>query len=138
MVFSESERIYAECQHESPHTLGGTPITSEDGDQHFYKDGRLHRRGELPAVQLASGYRAWYINGMRHNETAPARQWANGHEEWFVNDECHRDDDKPAITMPNGYLAWYKRGKRHRDKGPARISKYSEWWVDGVFVRGDM
>ena len=137
MIFSESERIYIQCLHESPHTLTGSPIVSQDGDRYFYKDGKLHRRDGLPAVELLSGYRAWYVNGCRHNEGGPARQWSNCQEEWYVDGEMHRDGDKLAVTTSKGVLIWYKKGKRHRniEKGPARITRdCCEWWVDGVYM----
>ena len=64
-----------------------------DGGRAWYKDGKLHRDGDLPAIE-----------------------WADGTRYWYKNDELHRDGDKPAIECPNGYRAWYKNGVAYTPK----------------------
>jgi len=54
----------------------------------WYKNGKLHRDGDKPAVVYAHGDQCWYKNG-----------------------ELHRDGDKPAIVYVNGFKAWYKNGR---------------------------
>ena len=62
-------------------------IQYADGDRHWYKNGKLHRAGDLPAIEYANGTRYWYKDGKRH-----------------------RDGDLPAIERSNGIRSWYKNG----------------------------
>lgn len=70
----------------------------------------LHRE-DGPAINVADGYKAWYINGERHCE------------------------DGPAIESPCGRKVWYVNGKLHREGAPAveRANGIKEWWVDGKY-----
>jgi len=41
-------------------------IKYADGDRHWYKDGKLHRDGDLPAAEWADGSCYWYRNGVSY------------------------------------------------------------------------
>ena len=88
-----------------------------DGDRFWYKDGLLHRAGDLPAIESASGYhREWYKNDKLHRAgDKPAIEGADGARHWYKDGKLHRAGDKPAIERANGTRFWYKDGKRHRD-----------------------
>jgi hypothetical protein len=32
------------------------------GDKEWYKNGKLHREGDLPAIQFLNGNNFWYMN----------------------------------------------------------------------------
>ena len=64
-----------------------TETRGDDGGRAWYKDGKLHRDGDLPAIE-----------------------WADGTRSWYKNDERHRDGDLPAIKRANGDRFWYKDG----------------------------
>jgi len=55
---------------------------------YYNSDGEIHRDNNQPAVILANGYQAWWVNG-----------------------RLHRDNDKPAVILANGYQAWWVNGK---------------------------
>ena len=102
------------------------------GDRVEYRiAGKLHRE-DGPAIELADGSKAWYVDGKRHRTDGPAIEWGNGHKEWYVDGECHRLDG-PAIEREDGTKTWYVYGKRHRLDGPARewVNGVKEWYIMG-------
>jgi hypothetical protein len=61
------------------YNLKGPAIIYASGSQEWYKNGVLHREGDLPAIIWANGTQVWYKNGKRHREgDLPAIIWANG------------------------------------------------------------
>lgn len=67
-------------------------VTDPDGTISWYKNGRLHRDCDLPAVvDTAWGIMVWYQNGL-----------------------LHRDNDLPAYIDSDGIKAWYYYGKLYR------------------------
>lgn len=57
------------------------------GNKYYYKDKEmtiLHRE-DGPAVEHASGYKAWYLNGKLSREDGPAVECADGHKAWSLN-----------------------------------------------------
>jgi hypothetical protein len=64
------------------------PQIHADGCLAWWKNGRLHRGGDLPAVVGEDGYQAWYTRGMRHRDNElPAVIYGNGDKEWYINGE---------------------------------------------------
>jgi hypothetical protein len=70
-----------------------TETRGANGYREWYKDGKLHRAGDKPAIEYADGSRAWYKDGLRH-----------------------RDGDLPAVEYASGYRAWYKDGLKYYPK----------------------
>ena len=84
-------------------------LTYDNGDRYWSnKDKQLHRE-DGPAVEFASGYKAWYINGLYHREDGPAIESASGTRTWYIKGLRHREDG-PAIEYPDGDKAWYLNG----------------------------
>jgi hypothetical protein len=97
----------------------------------------------------------WYVNGQRHREDGPAREWPNGTKQWFAYDKLNRIDgpasedsqsgkfwyinghlhrqDGPAVELLDGTKEWYINGKLHREDGPASIDADGtiEWYLNG-------
>jgi hypothetical protein len=48
---------------------------------YYNKQGKLHR-DDGPAVECATGDKAWYKNGLKHREDGPAVEYSSGHKEW--------------------------------------------------------
>lgn len=69
------------------------------GAQIWYKNGSIHRDGDLPAVITADGSMVFYCN----------------------DGICHRDGDLPAMEQFDVCKVWYVHGKIHRERGPAKI-----------------
>ena len=56
----------------------------------------------------------WYKNGKYHRDgDLPAIEFNNGTKYWYKNDKYHRDGDLPAIEYANGYKLWYKNGIKY-------------------------
>jgi hypothetical protein len=109
----------------------------ENGDKFYHSDREmkiLHRE-DGPAVERASGSKAWYSNGERHRETGPAIESANGSKEWYLNDNLHREDG-PAIEWHDGSKSWWLNGERHREDGPAieYANGYKAWYLNDESV----
>ena len=88
--------------------------TNRFGDKSWFKNGTLHRDGDLPAVILIKGIQRWYQDG-----------------------KLHRDGDKPAVIERNCKKEWWKYGKLHRENAPAivRDSGIDEWRKNGILYR---
>jgi hypothetical protein len=116
----------------------GSGVVQEykDGDERWYKNDKLHRDGDLPAVIWADGTQEWYKDGKLHRDgDKPAVIEADGTQEWYQNGKPHRDGDKPAVILPDGTQYWYKDGKLYRDGDkPAviRADGTQEWYRNGV------
>ena len=52
--------------------------------KYFNAAGQLHH-DEGPAIEYASGCKAWYQNGLRHRIDGPAIEWPDGSKEWYLN-----------------------------------------------------
>jgi hypothetical protein len=86
-----------------------TPRTDKYGNREWRNsEGDLHR-ADGPAIEHASGYRAWYLNDLLHCEDGPAREYADGTRMWFLNGQLHRKDG-PAIVWDDGTRMWYLNG----------------------------
>ena len=113
-----------------------TETRGANGYREWYKDGKLHRAGDKPAIEYADGSRAWYKDGLRHRDgDLPAVEWASGPREWYKEGKLNRGGNLPAIECADGYRAWYKDGKWHRDGDKPAVeyaSGYRAWYKDGL------
>jgi hypothetical protein len=92
-------------------------IINEYGNKYYYKDKAmtiLHRE-DGPAIELAGGGKAWYINGKHHREDGPAVELAGGDKSWYINGKRHRKDG-PAIEDADGHKEWYVDGVKHDER----------------------
>jgi hypothetical protein len=112
------------CIHHTPHSIDDLPIINSHGHYLWYKEGKLHRDCDLPAVIYENGDQEWYKEGKLHRDCdLPAIISDNGHQHWYKEGKLHRDCDLPAVIYEYGNRYWYKEGKLHRDGDlPAIIS----------------
>jgi hypothetical protein len=68
-------------------------------------DGEYHRE-DGPAVEYASGSKAWFRHGLKHRDNGPAIEWASGGKEWYRNGQCHHLDG-PAVIRADGTQEWW-------------------------------
>lgn len=128
-------------------------------NQRWYKEGKLHRDGDLPAAIWPNGRQQWYKNGEIHREgDKPAVIYAVGSlfvnvdndieyiersflgynedctQKWYKFGKLHREEDKPAVIWANGIREWYEEGKRHRaGNRPAMINiNFVSYYQDGL------
>ena len=82
------------------------------GDKRYYSDRemKIKHREDGPAVEWASGSKAWWINDKLHREDGPAIEYADGGKAWYVNGELHREDG-PAIEWADGDKWWFINGE---------------------------
>lgn len=61
----------------------------------YYKDNKLHRENDLPAVENSNGVLEWYFNGQRHREKGPAyvRTEGSGIKAWFLYDVEYTEEE---------------------------------------------
>ena len=93
----------------------GYVVLDNHGIKSWYKNGKLHRDGDLPASII---------------EPEPGKFW----KFWYKNGVKHRGNDLPAL-ISNDLQQWCKFGMLHRDGGkPAVIyaDGKEEYWIDGV------
>lgn len=125
----------------------------------WYKDGKLHREDDLPAIEYFNGSKNWFQNGKYHRENGPAIElYEDGfliEQHWMKNGQRHREDG-PAIIVDipdeirkkyqkenkklhlNG-CHWWINNQHHRDDGPA--SEYANgdkhWYKENMKHRED-
>lgn len=126
----------------------------ENGDIIYYKNNKIHRDDDLPAIIQKDGSLQWWINGYPHRENNPAEIRIDGTKYWYNHGQKHRIGG-PAVERSDGtkvwrqynelhrldgpayesldYKSWYKKGKQHRLDGPAveHVDGKKEWWIEG-------
>lgn len=92
------------------HKNRGPAIETDSGSKMWYKNGRLNRGGDRPAIVRADGRTEWWVNGQRHREDGPALITKTGDEEWFYKGVKHRIDGPAVIhkTLPFSDEYWIK------------------------------
>jgi len=53
---------------------------------YFNKTGLLHRE-DGPAIEYATGLKAWVINNKYHRLVGPAIEYPDGSRNWYINGE---------------------------------------------------
>ena len=114
------------------HNPNGPAVTWLEGPlagrMHFYKNGVIHRDGDLPAIITEDGSLSWLIEGKYHRENGPAsiiNQGNGAHSyHWVQNDKEHREDG-PANIWDSAFpernmYEFYLKGKYYS------IEKYYE------------
>jgi hypothetical protein len=62
-------------------------IMTQTCDCFWFKDGKLHRPNDLPAIHRSNGIQEWYKYNLRHRDNwQPAFTMPSGHKVWFEND----------------------------------------------------
>jgi hypothetical protein len=103
------------CLHHKPHSIDDLPEINYVGDRQWYKEGKLHRDGDLPAVIYDDGDQFWYKEGKLHRDgDLPAVIYDDGDQHWYKEGKHHRNGDLPAVILANGDQEWYKEGKQYK------------------------
>ena len=63
------------------------------GIHRWYKDDKLHRDDDLPAVIYPDGTMYWYQYDRDHRENGPADMYADGSIYWWLNGTSYKFDD---------------------------------------------
>lgn len=107
------------------HSEAGPAEKRANGAQLYYRQGKLHREGGMPAFQGLTGTKKYAIDGKYHRLGGePAIVWSSGpyRHEWWVNGEVQK------VITKDGTAKWFAPGATDRDKallhrtdGPAII-----------------
>ena len=120
------------------HREGDLPaIERYNGTKEWFKEGKRHRGGDLPAIMEAGGLKKWYKEGQRHRGgDLPAVESAE-YKEWWKEGKLHREGDLPAVEQ-DGYKAWFKHDKLHREGNLPAVEHANgdkEWLKEGKHYR---
>ena len=66
--------------------------TSED-----YIDSKTLHREDGPAVEYNDGDKHWYIDGKRHRLGGPAVEYADGDKLWYIDGKYHLEQEHSKI-----------------------------------------
>lgn len=93
-----------------------TTKIDEVGTVYTYNaSGQLHSFDDRPAIVYeSSGAQYWYKNGKLHRDRdKPAVIDREGAQYWYKNGKFHREGDKPAIVYSDGKQLWFKNDKQY-------------------------
>lgn len=97
---------------------------------------KTHREGDLPAW-ISPYEQKWYREGrLCRDNDQPAVVESDGTERWYdAEGKQHRDNDKPAVQNSDGTQIWYEHGLVHRKNGPAvqHGRNLNMWYFHGVY-----
>ena len=96
-------------------------VISAMGDQKWYRYGKLHRDGDLPAVVMLTNtgrprYRAWYRDGKQHREGGLPAVISNHARSWYINGRRYRKGGLPTSVMGKVKM-WHRGGDMYRVEG---------------------
>jgi len=67
-------------------------------------------------VKVCDAYTIWYnLDGERHRTDGPAVDYASGYKAWYLKGKLHREDG-PACEYADGTKYWFLKGKRLTEK----------------------
>ena len=120
--------------------------TDQNGKIVWYKNNKIHRDGNEPAIIHPDGTQEYYKHGLLHrdnDEPAVIQYFSRGGYEklWYQNGRLHRDGDKPAITDNYGSELYFKNSRLHRDGHKAAVIHHypaiQEWCLKGIIYIDD-
>jgi len=77
-----------ECRYNGKiHRENGPAMINRLGDHLWFKHGKLHRGGGLPAIICHDGRKKWCVNDKTHREDGPALKNSYGVWWWFIDGE---------------------------------------------------
>ena len=123
-----------------------TKEVDEYGSKFYYKDGKLHRDGDEPAVIESDGTENYYKDGKRHRDgDKPAVIQLNESKRYYKNGKLHRDGDKPAYIMADGSEYYFKNGVEYTKEEVEKMEEiririvnkiathYARYWYDETY-----
>ena len=78
---------------------------NEDGDIFWRNEVGERHREDGPAIEGASGYKAWYLNDQRHREDGPAVEYSDGTKFWYLNGVRMTEKEHARATSPTKELS---------------------------------
>jgi hypothetical protein len=105
-------------------------IVDKKGTKRWRNDKGEYHREDGPAIEMATGSKFWYVDGLFHREDGPAVEDLTNRL-WYIRGKLHREDG-PAIES-SSFRKWYINNMLHRVDGPAieYINGDTEWYING-------
>jgi len=126
---------YSDKEMKIRHRVDGPAIEYKNGDEQWYRDGKLHRENgpakvttdkyldtSFKLVYYSTKTKRWCLNGKLHRVDGPAVEYYNGDKAWYLNGRLHRVDG-PAAEFSDGEKAWYLDGKSVTEQQHAQLTK---------------
>ncbi len=89
-----------------------------NGSKEYWKDGKRHRDGDLPALEWASGSKEYWKDGKRHRDgDLPALEWASGYKEYWKDGIKYNPFEKLKIKNGDILTVTYEGKDREIEKG---------------------
>ena len=117
-------------------------IISKSKDVIYFKNEKIHREDDKPAILYHGVGSFWYKDGVPHRDNdLPACIFDNGTKEWHKDGKIHREG-KPAIVFDNANeQEWFVDGLRHRENDlPAKVINFEKyvleiWYLNDKIMR---
>ena len=74
-----------------------TVEVDENGNKHWYLDGKLHRE-DGPTIVTVDGTKFWHRHGKLHREDGPAIELVDGTKSWYLDDENVTEEEHRQRT----------------------------------------
>ena len=71
----------------------------EYGNVRYYNFKGQSHRTDGPAIELISGFKAWFINGKRHRLNGPAVKFPAWEEYWFIDDFSFKKSQHSRLCL---------------------------------------
>jgi hypothetical protein len=75
-------------------------IVDEQKTIRWFNDKDEYHRLDGPAVEMANGYKAWYVDDKLHRLDGPALEYASGFKEWYVDGKEMTEEEFDKYTKP--------------------------------------
>ena len=114
------------------HSYDNKPALENNGEKLWYKHGKLHRKGDKPAVVKYGEdkkviRKEYWFNGSLHRANGKPAVIDKDEELYLVNGDYHREDNKPSIIRKNNGEVIEEQyqfaGELHCLTGPAYMKK---------------
>lgn len=103
------------------------------GGVFYFKDGLLHRDGNMPAIEYNDGTLMYMQFGLLHNYKYPAIITNDGSKLYYYAGTLHNSFG-PAVILANGGREWWKGGARHNENGPAvDYGSFKHYFLNGMY-----
>ena len=77
------------------------------------KNNKLHSYGDAPAEVGVDEGKSWYKEGKLHRENDKPAVIYDEAKQWYYHGKLHRENDKPAIISLEGEKSYYYHGKEY-------------------------
>ena len=82
---------------------------NEFGDKYYFRNNKLHRYHDLPAIEGHCGSKSWFMNDKRHRLSGPAVDLSYGQKWWVLFDVEYTESEYNTLVSNIPLLYWMNR-----------------------------